>query len=89
MVARLMRIWCSPARVARCSAAATTAIATSARPSRPARRPDENFPDITPHELRQRGVVKALQRMLGQAKAAMALDVYADLFDDDLDAVAE
>jgi len=33
--------------------------------------------------------VKALQRMLGQAKGAMALDVYADLFDDDLDAVAE
>jgi len=33
--------------------------------------------------------VKAVQRMLGHASAAMTLDVYADLFDDDLDAVAE
>jgi integrase len=32
--------------------------------------------------------VKAVQRMLGHASAAMTLDVYADLFDDDLDAVA-
>jgi integrase len=32
--------------------------------------------------------VKAVQRMLGHAKASMTLDVYADLFDDDLDAVA-
>ncbi|WP_396415628.1 site-specific integrase [Kocuria sp. p3-SID1433] len=31
--------------------------------------------------------VKAAQRMLGHASAAMTLDVYADLFDDDLDAV--
>jgi hypothetical protein len=27
--------------------------------------------------------------MLGHAKAAMTLDVYADLFDDDLEAVAD
>ena len=33
--------------------------------------------------------VKAIQRMLGHASAAMTLDIYADLFDDDLDAVAE
>ena len=33
--------------------------------------------------------VKAVQRMLGHASAAMTLDVYADLFDSDLDAVAE
>jgi integrase len=33
--------------------------------------------------------VKAVQRMLGHASAAMTLDIYADLFDDDLDAVAE
>ncbi len=33
--------------------------------------------------------VKAVQRMLGHASAAMTLDRYADLFDDDLDAVAE
>lgn len=32
--------------------------------------------------------MKALQRMLGHAKASMTLDVYADRFDDDLDAVA-
>ena len=34
------------------------------------------------------GNVKAVQRMLGHALAAMTLDTYADLFDDDLDAVA-
>lgn len=32
--------------------------------------------------------VKAVQKMLGHASAAMTLDTYADLFDDDLDAVA-
>jgi integrase len=32
--------------------------------------------------------VKAVQRMLGHAAAAMTLDTYSDLFDDDLDAVA-
>ena len=30
---------------------------------------------------------KAIQNQLGHASAAMTLDVYADLFDDDLDAV--
>jgi hypothetical protein len=29
-----------------------------------------------------------VQRMLGHASASMTLDVYSDLFDDDLDAVA-
>jgi site-specific recombinase XerD len=33
--------------------------------------------------------VKAVQRMLGRASAAMTLDVYAGLFGDDLDAVAD
>ena len=33
--------------------------------------------------------VKAVQRMLGHASAAMTLDTYADLFDDDLEAVAD
>ncbi len=33
--------------------------------------------------------VKAVQRMLGHKSAAMTLDVYADLFDDDLDAVSD
>jgi integrase len=32
--------------------------------------------------------VKAIQRMLGHASAAMTLDIYADLFDDDLEGVA-
>jgi integrase len=58
---------------------------------------DESFPTITPHDLRHTAAslavsaganVKALQRMLGHAKASMTLDVYADLFDDDLDDVA-
>ena len=33
--------------------------------------------------------VKAVQRMLGHASAAMTLDVYADLFDDDLNAISD
>jgi integrase len=33
--------------------------------------------------------VKGVQRMLGHASAAMTLDVYSGLFDDDLDAVAD
>ncbi|MFE7629004.1 site-specific integrase [Kocuria sp. NPDC057446] len=55
------------------------------------------LPHMTLHDLRhtaaslvvQAGAhVKAVQRILGHASAAMTLDVYADLFDDDLDAVA-
>jgi integrase len=58
---------------------------------------DDTFPTISPHDLRHTAAslavsaganVKAVQRMLGHAKASMTLDVYADLFDDDLDAVA-
>jgi integrase len=33
--------------------------------------------------------VNAVQRMLGNASAAMTLDTYADLFPDDLDQVAD
>lgn len=33
--------------------------------------------------------VKTVQQMLGHASAAMTLDVYAGLFGDDLDAVAD
>jgi integrase len=33
--------------------------------------------------------VKVVQRMLGHASAAMTLDVYADLFDDDFTKVAD
>ncbi|MEU8263313.1 hypothetical protein AB0C02_22125 [Micromonospora sp. NPDC048999] len=48
---------------------------------------------LTPHELRRawrwpRAPTKAVQRVLGHASAAMTLDVYADLFEDDLDQVA-
>ena len=52
---------------------------------------------VTPHDLRHTcaslsvsaGVnVLALQRMLGHKSATFTLDTYADLFDDDVDAVA-
>ena len=33
------------------------------------------------------GLVGGVQKMLGHASAAMTLDIYADLFDDDLEAV--
>jgi integrase len=33
--------------------------------------------------------VKAVQRMLGHASAAMTLDTYSDLFDDDLNDVSD
>jgi integrase len=60
-------------------------------------REDDTFPSITPHDQRHTAAslavsaganVKAVQRMLGHVKASMTLHVYADLFDDDLDAVA-
>ena len=35
------------------------------------------------------GNPKVVQRMLGHASAAMTLDVYADLFESDLDSVAD
>ena len=59
---------------------------------------DGDFPYITPHDLRHTAASiaissganpKAVQRMLGHASAAMTLDTYADLFEDDLDAVSE
>ena len=44
---------------------------------------------LTPHNLRDTAAnVKAIQRMLGHASAAMTLDVYSGLFADDLDEVA-
>jgi integrase len=54
-------------------------------------------PRVTPHDLRHTAAslavsaganVKAVQKMLGHASAAMTLDVYPNLFDDDLEAVA-
>jgi integrase len=58
---------------------------------------DANFPRVTPHDLRHTAAslavsaganVKVVQRMLGHASAAMTLDVYADLFDEDLESVS-
>lgn len=59
--------------------------------------PGPIFPRVTSHDLRHTAAslaisaganVKAVQRMLRHASAAMTLDVYGDLFDDDLDDVA-
>ena len=59
---------------------------------------DKSFPRVTAHALRHTAASlaisaganpKVVQRMLGHASAAMTLDVYADLFESDLDAVAE
>ncbi|GAA1733531.1 tyrosine-type recombinase/integrase [Microbacterium paludicola] len=56
------------------------------------------MPRVTPHDLRHTAAslavsaganVKAVQRMLGHASASMTLDVYTDLFEDDLNEVAE
>ncbi|GAA1480618.1 site-specific integrase [Gordonia sinesedis] len=55
------------------------------------------FPTVTTHDLRHTAAslaisaganVKAVQRMMGHAKASMTLDTYADLFPDDLERVA-
>jgi integrase len=62
------------------------------------RKADPSFPRITAHALRHTAASLAIhaganplvvQRMLGHSSAAMTLDVYADLFDSDLDTVAE
>ena len=85
--------WFSRA-VDRCIAADTLrAVKAAERNETPA----AIFPRVTPHDLRHTAAslaisagahVKAVQRMLGHASAAMTLDTYADLFDDDLDDVA-
>lgn len=57
-----------------------------------------DLPMMTTHDLRhtaaslavQSGAnVKTIQRMLGHTSAAMTLDVYSDLFDEDLNAVSD
>ena len=62
-----------------------------------AHKADPSFPlALTLHDLRHTATSLAISaganveavRMLGHASAAMTLDTYADLFDDDLDAVA-
>ena len=59
---------------------------------------DSTFLQLTMHDLRHTAAslaisagvnVKAIERMLGHASAAMTLDTSADLFDDDLDLVAD
>lgn len=59
---------------------------------------DAGLAGLTPHELRHTAAslavsaganVKAVQRMLGHKSATMTLDVYAGLFDNDLDGVAD
>lgn len=59
---------------------------------------DADFPCIIPHDLRHTAAsfaisaganVKAVQRMLSHASAAMPLDSYADVVEDDLDDVSE
>lgn len=59
---------------------------------------DAGLEPMTMHDLRHAAAsiaihaganVKAVQRMLGHKSAAMTLDTYADLFDSDLDYVAE
>ncbi|MGR6091403.1 tyrosine-type recombinase/integrase [Brevibacterium sp. CSND-B09] len=56
------------------------------------------IPDLTPHKLRNTAAsmaisagasVLSVQRMLGHESATVTLDVYAELFEDDLDEVAE
>lgn len=58
---------------------------------------DPEFPNLTPHNLRHTTAslaisaganIKSLQTMLGHAKASITLDVYADLFVEDLTAVS-
>lgn len=62
------------------------------------RKLDKTFPRVTAHDLRHTAASlaisaganpKVVQRMLGHASAAMTLDVYADLFESDVDTVAE
>ncbi|HEX3199949.1 MAG TPA: site-specific integrase, partial [Propionibacteriaceae bacterium] len=59
---------------------------------------DAGIEGLTPHGLRNTAAslavsaganVKAVQKMLGHSSAAMTLDVYSGLFDDDLDGVAD
>ncbi len=92
--------WLSGA-VQRCQKAAEAARARelAAKPDDPDAEPTTPvFPRITAHDLRHTAAslaisaganVKAVQRMLGHKSAAMTLDTYADLFDDDLTVLAD
>lgn len=87
--------WLSGA-VERCQTAATAARAKQSKRGKEPTTPV--FPRVTAHALRHTAAslaisaganVKVIQRMLGHSSAAMTLDVYADLFDDDLTGVAD
>lgn len=87
--------WLSGA-VDRCQTAATAARAKESKRGKEPTTPV--FPRVTAHALRHTAAslaisaganVKVVQRMLGHSSAAMTLDVYADLFDDDLTGVAD
>ncbi|GAA1053558.1 tyrosine-type recombinase/integrase [Dietzia natronolimnaea] len=80
--------------VRRCQLAAEVQRRKEARAGDPT---TPEFPRISVHDLRHTAAslaisaganVKAVQTMLGHASAAMTLDTYADLFPDDLEAVA-
>lgn len=56
------------------------------------------YPDLLRHDLRDTAAslaistgasIKAVQRMLGHASAAMTLDTYGSLFEEDLEALAD
>ncbi len=62
-----------------------------------ARATNKKFPRVTPHDLRHTAAslavsaganVKLVQRMLGHKSAAVTLDIYSDLFEQDIDKVA-
>lgn len=81
--------------VKHCQEAATKARATEKANGGEPVTPE--FPSLSPHDLRHTAAslaisaganVMAVQRALGHARASMTLDVYSDLFDDDLDLVA-
>jgi len=84
--------------VSRCQHAAAKARADEMA-GHPDREPATRvFPRVTAHDLRHTAAsiaisadanVKAVQRMLGRKSAAMTLDTYADLFDDDLEVLAD
>ncbi len=89
--------WLSGA-VARCQAASSLIRLPEATADALTGPYEPAFPRVTAHDLRHTaaslavasgGNVKVVQRMLGHKSAAMTLDVYADLFDDELTAVAD
>lgn len=58
----------------------------------------QSFPDVTPHGLRHTaaslaikagGNVKSVQKLLGHSSATTTIDLYVDLFDSDVDDVAD